>query len=209
MSTPYRTAALAVLSREVTAWGTGEKLVLTVPMAPAEVVQRLGQLTQTQYPNHKQEKAGDYRPFKGVAASHEFELQPLRPRAKMLSARVRLEGRADLTVVTVDIRLPMGRTALMALVVVIPVIVILVKYGLPAFAYMVFRIGGAVCLVALLTGAAVRVGIGNVREVILKQLRGEEPAPVQLDPHEEYPPLFTNPVPLADRLDAWLRERLK
>jgi hypothetical protein len=210
MASPYRTFALIPLSRRLIAWGTGERLEMRVPMSLAQTIAAFEQLVQTGFPSRSELKAGDHRPFQGQVAAPEFDLSPLRPRTAMLDVRVKLEARESVTIVTADIKLRVWLHALLALA-VMAVVVAIFAHGVDwaGVLYVLFRVGLVVALTVATTVAAVRIGIGVVRGLLVEGLRNDHgpPARQRPAPHEEMPPLFENSTPLVDRLDAWLRER--
>ena len=212
MASPYRTSALIPLSRRLIAWGTGERLEMRVPMSLAQTIAAFEQLVQTGLPSRNELKAGDHRPFHGRVAAPEFDLIPLRPRTAVIDVRVNLEARESATIVTADIKLRVWLHALLALGVMAVVVAIFV-HGVDwaGVLYLLFRVGLVVALTVATAMAAVRIGIGDVRRMLVEGLRNEHgPAALQRPaPHEEFPPLFENSTPLVDRLDAWLRERTK
>jgi len=130
----------------------------------------------------------------------------------MLRVRVKLETSDDATMVSVDIRLELWPIALVALIALTFTILLVARAeDLAAIGYYLFRFGLGIALMVASALAAVRMGLSDVRMPLVEVFRGGnvQHAPERIDPHEDMPPLFENDEPLADRLDAWLRERTK
>ena len=218
MSLPsvYRRPALALPSRKVIAYGTGERLVLGVPMPPSEVVQSLSELVQSDRPTRRELRTANHRPFKGALSPSGFRLTPLSRNTSFLEVRGAIEPRESSSVVTLDIRL---RVALLwrsaAVFVGLLVIVIALTGDTLAAIYIALRIGAPMLGAAIAGLVTVRFGIANVRRRLIAALdpMAESTSPNEAlaptDRDELIPRYIKNPEEAVQRLDAWLLERFK
>jgi hypothetical protein len=214
VGSPYRTSTLEPVSRKATGWGTGERFTLRVPMPEGAVLAAFERLTQTDRPTRHQRKTGSHRPFWGRVAAPGFELVPLRFKESALRVRVDLEPHEDVTVLDVEIALPsQAIVALVALGILgLAAACIVHKPSLGDFVYVIVRVLLQLVFAAAVGVAGVRVGIGDVRRRILEAVRESNEPTQPAEPIRaalDWPRLLENPERTVERLDAWLRERLR
>ncbi len=174
MPDPYRTSALPAPVRTTIAWGTGERIVLRLPLSPDEVVARLETISQKRAPKRHELPSEAHRRFQGAVRGSSFEMAPLVGPASALRVRGTIQPDGDGAVVTFDIRLAAAELVgagvslgfvLFALALCRGSTASLVFYVLKLVAAGVMTVSGAIL--------AVRVGIGPVRRTILTAFDSE------------------------------------
>lgn len=171
MPSPYRTSAFASRSRRVTGFGTGERLVLHLPLSPIEVVDALSTLAQHDQPSRRELKAGKHRPFRGVVKAPSFHLRPLRTKASMLDVHGDIRPRGSASVVTIDITLQLPAIAFTIIVAMFLLVAVLVcRPGAGALIYLAARAAIFVAAAGALVVTSIRFGISDVRRTIFEAL---------------------------------------
>ena len=215
LSSVYRRPALAPPSRKAIAYGTGERLVVHVPMPPSEIVQALSRVVQSDRPKLSEKKTESHRAFYGVLSASGFRLKPLWSNATLLDVQGDIQANESSSVVTIDIRLPIRRAVVIASISVgVLAALVIVSRDVAAALYITGRVGLPVLFLALAALASVRVGIASVRRKLLEGLEPDTvlPSPnesVRSAPENAIRDFIMNPEHAVQRLDSWLRERLK
>jgi hypothetical protein len=212
MGSAYRGSRCEVVCSRRTRWGTGERFTLRVEMPEAEVLAAFQRLAQPARPTDEQIKTRGYLPFCGQVKAPRFRLEPLRARGNFLGVQVELEPRAEGTLVHADIALAIGCVVSGgALLLALTCVSLWVAKGATEFVFPVAIFATFTALLAVASVRAVRLGIGDVRRMIVDTLRESEPAlPVEPDPTQQKAlRMLENPERAIERLDAWLRERVR
>ena len=182
MPSAYRTSAFAAASRRVIAFGTGERLVLHLPMSPAEVIEALSRLAQPDRPSRREHKTANHRPFLGVVDALHFRLIPLRSRASMLDMHGDIQPRGSASVVTIDItlRLPVVASTIIAAVAVVAA-VFACRASAGALIYYGVRVAIFLATAGVAIMTSVRFGISDVRRTIVDALERGPAASITSD----------------------------
>ena len=209
MSDPYRTSALSAPSRKRVAFGTGELLVLHVPMPPAEVVDRLRAITQEHRPTIRDRRLRSHRPFWGTVHLTQFRLAPLGVPGGYLrvDGTIRPEGETTVLVVRVTLLFRGILLAVASLALTAALVVWLPFSADSAFFYAV-RIIVALVLMFGGVAVAVRFGISHANETILAAL-DPTAASRNATALPEFSAQSFEPEELIKRLDEWESKHLK
>ena len=200
----YRRPALMPPSRKAIGYGTGERLVLHVPMPPSEVVEALSRLVQYDLSKTSAFNTRSHRFFYGTVSASEFRLTPLWSKTTFLSVRGEIRPHDDASMVRVDIRLQLwplvgGAEVLLLLCVGL----VASEWNTQNFVWSLFCVGGLLLVVGLAVLASARGGIASVRRTLLE---GLEPGPRAAPPIESVDTANDHPRPrlLEDPADWWL-----
>jgi len=207
----YRKPALALPSRKVIAFGTGERLVLHVPMTPSEVVEALSSIVQSEPPTGF--KMFGRLSFYGFVSASEFRLKPLWAKAHELYIRGKIQPLDDSSVVTVEIR-----RELAPLLKLIVILLFLSIFLIASTSSVSEYVACTLMLFFMLTTAvaelrSIRAGIGSVRLRLMEGLEGTNIVRTDENVNPSKNPrvldFVKDPDQAVNKLDARLRDRLK
>jgi len=209
MPDPYRTSALATPSRKRVAFGTGELLLVHLPMSPDELVTRLRTITQEHRPTFRELRQRSHRHFCGVIQPTHFRLAPVGVSYGYLRVDGSLRPEGDGTVLSVRVTLLL-RGLLLSIVSLAFAAWLVVSLPIPTDSVVYYA--GRIILGVLLTAgglvAAIRFGVSQATDAILAALDpvGSSDGAIA-SPKSVAPSL--DPEELMKRVDDWERKHLK